>query len=136
MRNAARPLLSTVVYPVLLAVMIGAAWLDGVYARALRGTLRDEALHEVFSTVSDALLLPGALAVLAGAAACVFTSGRARWLCIGSLGVLWLELLLPMLAGAIPGATRWLEGYGLLLRLAVLLGALACAVLALRESAK
>lgn len=116
--------------------MIGAAWLDGVYARALRGVFRDEALRGALPTVSDALLLPGALTLLAGVAASIFSSGRARWLCVGSLCVFSLEFLLPALAGAIPGAMAWLDGNGLLLRLVVLLGALACAVFPVRAVAR
>jgi hypothetical protein len=136
MPNAPRTLLIAGVYPLLLAVLTGAAWLDGVYARALHATFREAALHGLFSTVSDALLLLVGLALLAGVAASIFSSGRARVLCVVSLGVLTLELVLPALVSAVPGAAAWLDGNGMLLRLAVLLGALACAVFAVREAVR
>lgn len=136
MPDSSRATLTSVLYPILLAGMAGAAWLDGLYARTLRDTFGAESLHDVFSAVSDRMLLPFGLTMLAGVLAGLFASGRARWLYAGSLGALLLELLLPSLVGAIPGAAEWTVGKGLLLRLVVLLSALVCAVFALRISEK
>jgi hypothetical protein len=136
MQNTTRSLLIAGVYPALLAVMTGAAWLDGVYAHALRAAFSDAALAPVFSQAADAQLLPAALTWLAGLVAVVITTGRARWLCVASLAVLSLQFLLPALASAIPAVMAALNGNGLLLRMALLLGALAGAFFSLRETVK
>ena len=134
MTHATRAPFPGVVYLILLAGTTGAAWLDGQYARALRGTPGEESLRGVFSAVSDAMLLPFGLTMLAGVIAGFCASGRARWLYVVSLGALTLELLLPALVGATSGAMDWIGGKELLLRLVVLLGALICATWGLRES--
>ncbi len=132
MAETPRTPLTSFIYPLLLAGITGAAWLDGLYARALRIALGEQPLHGVFAEVSDAMLLLLALTMLSGIVACFFASARARWLYVASLGLLSLELLLPVLAGAIPEFMGWIVGNEVPMRLVPLLGALLCIVFARR----
>src|SRR4051812_18438059 len=86
-------------YPLLLAMMLGATWLDRMYSRALEAA---GSAGSAPRNVSDLLLLRAAMTVLAGLIAACLWQGRARILCVASLIVFCLEFVLPALVRAVP----------------------------------
>jgi hypothetical protein len=118
-------------YPLLLALMFGATWVDRIYGRALQaaGSGLSVAPHEV----ADLLLLLAALTMVAGLAAAWLWQGRARLLCIASLVVFCLEFVLPAVVQALPGGGIYLQQIGPFLRFGILSGALLLAALATRK---
>ncbi|HXC57911.1 MAG TPA: hypothetical protein VN645_01270 [Steroidobacteraceae bacterium] len=111
-------------YPLLLALMLGAIWVDRIY-----GPVPGEAPQQV----ADLLLLLAALTVLAGLIAVWLWRGRARALCVASLAVFCLEFLLPALVRALPGGAVYLQQLGPFLRFGILGAALLLAALATRK---
>jgi hypothetical protein len=120
-------------YPLLLAMMLGATWVDRIYGHTLQVSGSDYALGAAPRRVADLLLLLAALTVLAGLAAVWLWQGRARMLCIASLGVFCLEFVLPALVQALPGGGIYLQQVGPFLRFAIMAGALLLAALATRK---
>jgi hypothetical protein len=116
-------------YPLLLALVFGATWIDRIYARAFEtrpGFAAGPGVHDV----ADLLLLLTALTLLAGVMAAWLWQGRARMLCVLSLVVLSLEFLLPALARALSGGGLPLQQIGPFLRFGIMGGALLLAALA------
>lgn len=120
-------------YPLLLALMLGATWVDRIYGRALQATGNEYAAGAAPLRVADLLLLLAVLTMLAGLAATWLWRGRARTLCIASLVVFCLEFVLPAMVHALPGGGVYLEQIGPVLRFGMMSGALLLAVLATRK---
>jgi hypothetical protein len=119
-------------YPLLLALMLGATWVDRIYAQAFEA--RPEfAAGPAAQNVADLLLLLAALTLLAGLMAAWLWQGRARMLCAASLIVFSLEFVLPAAVRALPGGGIYLQQIGPVLRFAILFGALLLAALATRK---
>lgn len=130
--NTGRPnALGTSVYPLLLAAMAGATFMDFLYASARRS-----GVAEAESGVADVLLLLTLPVLLAGVLATVLGAGRVRWLMLASLAVFCLTFLFPLLAGLVPAASPYLQASGPILRNGLMLGALLLAVLGQREAAR
>ena len=119
-------------YPLLLALMFGATWVDRIYAQAFEARA-EIAAGPAARNVADLLLLLAALTLLAGAMAAWLWQGRARTLCVASLIVFSLEFLLPALVRVLPGGGIYLQQIGPALRFAILFGALLLAALATRK---
>jgi hypothetical protein len=136
MTDTARPSLLTSAYPLLLAVLAGGAMVDQMYFRAIRATLPPAARSAVSSHVADALLMLALPVLIAGGVSVLLASGRARQLFVASIAIFSLEFLLPALAGAVPSGEVYLGMVGPLLRMLIMLGALACAFLATRQVAR
>ncbi|MEO8315491.1 MAG: hypothetical protein ABI645_11935 [Pseudomonadota bacterium] len=131
MTRSTRPLWMSF-YPLLLAAQMGAVLMDQSYAGVLR-TQANEAYSRITSEAADLLLLLLMPVLLAGAISLWASNGRSRLLVCASLAVVSLNFALPVLASAMPGGMTSLDSAGPLLRLAVQLGALLFAVLAVRE---
>jgi hypothetical protein len=108
---------------------------DQIYARALQLQAPDR-YSGITSEVADALLLLTLPVLLAGAVSLWISGGRSRALVVASLAVFSLNFVLPVLASFMPGGMASLEQAGPMLRIAVQLGALLPAVLAVREVVK
>jgi hypothetical protein len=119
-------------YPLLLAAKTGGVLVDQIYARKLQ-VQEPERYTGITSEVADALLLLTLPVLIAGALSLWVSDGRSRVLIIVSLLVFSLNFGLPVLASFTPGGMDSLEQAGPLLRIAVQLGALVPAVLAIRE---
>lgn len=119
------------VYPLLLAAMAGATFMDFLYASARRS-----GVAEAQAGVADVLLLLTLPVLLAGALAAALGAGRVRWLALASLAVFCLTFLFPVLAGLVPAAGSALQASGPILRNGLMLGALLLAVLGQREAAR
>jgi hypothetical protein len=128
-----RKLLWAGTYPLLLALMVGAAWVDRIYAHSLKLAVPDSALAAPMQRVSDLLLLGSAAVFLAGLLAAWLLNGVARALVVASLAVFCLELLMPVMAAALPGGGIYLAMLGPALRIGILLAALGLALLATRR---
>lgn len=85
-------------YAWMLTVFLGGILLDIVYANRLQDALSNREITRVFSEVSDFLLLPGFMTLLAGfgAVAVSWKSRYARNLFIASLLLLMFEFLIPV----------------------------------------
>jgi len=130
--NTGRPnALGASVYPLLLAAMAGATFMDFLYASARRS-----GVAEAESGVADVLLLLTLPVLLAGVLATVLGAGRVRWLMLASLVVFCLTFLFPLLAGLVPAVSPYLQASGPILRNGLMLGALLLAVLGQREAAR
>jgi hypothetical protein len=121
------------IYPLSLAVMVGLGWMDSTWYHGLQGRVPSQALDGVARSVGDMLLFLLSLVLLAGGIAACLWNGLPRLLCAASVAVLCLELLLPLLASAIPGGSFYLAEAGPLLRSGIQLAALALALLAMRR---
>jgi hypothetical protein len=121
------------VYPVLVSVTTGAVWVDQMYTLRVAPLVSAGKREEFFSGIADNLLFLVSVTFVAGVVAAVRASGRTRWLLIASLVVLSLQVLLPAIVSAVPGATAALHGMGPLLRLVIILTALIVAVRASRQ---
>jgi hypothetical protein len=96
------------------AVYFGLVALDSVYASQLNAFVDPGITEEIFSEISDFLLLPLALLVLAGAAACVAAIQHPRVLIPLTISGLLLIALLglqPLLVPVLDGT-----GYGTAIR--------------------
>jgi hypothetical protein len=122
-------------YPLLLAAKAGGVVVDQIYARALQLQAPDR-YSGITSEVADALLLLTLPVLLAGAVSLWISGGRSRALVVASLAVFSLNFVLPVLASFMSGGMASLEQAGPMLRIAVQLGALLPAVLAVREVVK
>jgi hypothetical protein len=120
------------IYPLLLALMFGATWVDRIYAQAFEAS-PGSAAGPAAQNVADLLLLLAALTLLAGVMAAWLWQGRARTLCVASLIVFSLEFVLPALVRALPGGGIYLQQIGPVLRFAILFAALLLAALATRK---
>lgn len=121
-------------YPLLLALMTGAAWVDRIYAHTLRAATSDGAPALAAAQVADRLLLLSALVLLAGVMSVWLLHGVARRLVVASLLVFCLEFLAPLIAAAVPGGAFYFAMLGPALRIAILLAALGLALLATRRA--
>lgn len=121
------------IYPLMLAVLVGLGWMDSTWYRGLQGRVPEQALDAAARNVADMLLWLLALVLLAGGITAWLLKGSARLLFVASMVVLCMELVLPALAGAVPGGRHYLAGIGPLLRSGIHLAALALAALALRR---
>lgn len=121
-------------YPLLLAVLVGLGWMDSTWYHGLQGRVPEETLDATARNVADLLLWLLALVLLAGGVAAWLLNGVARVLFVASIAVLCMELVLPALAGAVPGGRYYLAGIGPALRMGIHLIALVLAALALRRS--
>ena len=120
-------------YPLLLALMLGAIWVDRIYGRALLAGGNEYVLGPAPMHVADLLLLLAALTLLAGLCAAWLWQGQARALCIASVAVFCLEFVLPALARTLPGGGVYLQQLGPFLRFAIFAAALLLAALATRK---
>lgn len=125
------------IYPLMLAMLVGLGWMDSTWYRGLQGRVPGPALEATARNVADMLLWLLALALLSGGIAAWLLKGGARLLFVASMAVLCMELVLPALAGAVPGGRYYLAEVGPYLRTVIHLAALALAVaaLALRRGA-
>lgn len=123
--------LSVSAYPLLLAAMAGATFMDLLYANARR-----RGIAEVQSGIADTLLLLTLPVLLSGVLAATLGAGRVRLLLLASLAVFSLTFLFPVVAGLLPSAETYLQSSGPYLRNGFLLGALLLAVLGQREAAR
>jgi hypothetical protein len=121
-------------YPLLLALMLGATWVDRIYAHSLNAALPASALATPMQRVSDLLLLGSAAVFLAGLLSGWLLSGVARALVMASLAVFCLEFLLPVVANLLPGGALYFATLGPALRVGTLLAALGLALLATRRA--
>jgi len=121
-------------YPLLLALMAGAAWVDRIYAHSLKYSVPDSALALATAQVADRLLLLSAIVLAAGMLAAWLLNGVARGLVFASLAVFCLEFLLPVLAAALPGGAIYFAMLGPALRVGILLMALGLALFATRRA--
>jgi len=121
-------------YPLLLAVLVGLGWMDSTWYHGLQGRVPDEALDAAARNVADMLLWLLALVLLTGGIAAWLLNGAARVLFVASIAVLCMELVIPAVAGVVPGGRYYLAEIGSLLRTGIHLIALALAALALRRS--
>jgi hypothetical protein len=128
-----RKMLWAGVYPLLLALMVGATWVDRIYARSVGSALPDSALAVALQRVSDGLLLLSVVVILAGVLSAWLLQGVARALVIASLAVFCLEFLLPVLAAALPGGAIYFAMLGPGLRIGIMLAALGLSLLACRR---
>jgi hypothetical protein len=119
-------------YPLLLALMAGATWMDRIYSHALRNSAASD-MAAAMSGVSDRLLLLSALVILSGVLCAMLLQGMARRLVVASLAVFCLELLMPVLAGALPGGAIYFAMLGPGLRVGIVLAALGLCLLATRR---
>jgi hypothetical protein len=120
-------------YPLLLAAQLGAVLVDQSYAGALRAQSPD-LYSRITSGAADLLLLLLLPVLLAGAISLGVSVGRSRLLVCVSLAILSLNVALPMLSTMLTGSTSALEQAGPLLRIAVQLGTLLFALLAVRAA--
>lgn len=121
-------------YPLLLAAMAGATWVDRIHAHSLRVAAPNGASIVAMQQVSDRLLLLCALVLAAGLLCAWLLSGVARWLVVGSVAVFCLEFLMPVIAATLPGGKIYFAMLGPGLRMGVVLVALALSVLAARKA--
>lgn len=128
-----RKLLWASVYPLLLALMAGATWVDRIYFHALGKSVPDSVLAVAAQRVADRLLLLSAMVVVAGLCSAGLLHGVARRLVIASLAVFCLEFLMPLLAAALPGGAIYFAMLGPALRIGIVLVALGLALLATRR---
>jgi hypothetical protein len=120
-------------YPLLLAFMAGATWVDRIYYHSLRMAMPESVLAIATGRVADRMLLLSALVLAAGALCAWLLHGVARSLVIASLAVFCLEFLLPVLATMVPGGAVYLSVLGPPLRLGILMVALLLALFATRK---
>jgi hypothetical protein len=120
-------------YPVLLSVMMGAIWVDQMYAARIGLLVSAGGREQFFSGIADNLLLLVFATFVAGVIAAIRASGRTRWLLVGSLAVLSLQVLLPMVLNVLPGGATLLHGMGSAVRLVIVLVALGVAINASRR---
>src|SRR5512139_2052334 len=121
-------------YPLLLALMAGAAWVDRIYHHTLRVAVPDSALALATGRVADRLLMMSAVVLASGLLSAWLLAGVARGLVIASLAVFCLEFLLPVVAATLPGGAVYLGMLGPALRVGILLVALGLALLATRKA--
>lgn len=119
-------------YPLLLALMAGATWVDRIYSHALRHSA-DGLLAVATSRVADRLLLLSLLVVAAGLVGAWLMHGVARRLVVASLAVFSLEFLVPVMVTALTGGGIYLAIVGPMLRVAIVLVALSLSLLATRR---
>lgn len=122
------------IYPMLLAMLLGATWMDRSWYLALQAALPGPALEQTSRAVGDALLWLVAMVLLSGGIAAWLWEGTTRLLCISSVTVLCLEFVAPALVSALPGGRHYLAEIGPFMRSAIHLTALGLAALALRRS--
>jgi hypothetical protein len=120
-------------YPLLLALMAGATWVDRIYAHSLRAAAQQGAPVAATQLVSDRLLLLSAVVLLAGMFSAWLLNGTARTLVIASLAVFCLEFLMPVAAALLPGGAIYFAMLGPALRVGIVLVALGLSVLATRR---
>ena len=120
-------------YPLLLALMAGATWVDRIYAHSLRSTAPQGAQAMAMQQVSDRLLLLSVVVLTAGVISAWLLNGTARTLVVASLAVFCLEFLMPVVAGLLPGGAIYLAVLGPALRVGIALVALGLSVLATRR---
>jgi hypothetical protein len=121
-------------YPLLLAWMVGATWVDRIYAQSLNTALPQVALAAPMQRVSDLLLLGSGAVFLAGLLSAWLLNGVARALVLASLAVFCLEFLLPVMANALPDGALYLAMLGPAVRVGTMLAALGLALLATRRA--
>jgi hypothetical protein len=122
------------VYPLLLALMGGAVWVDRVYSRSLDDAVPAGVLATAGVQVADGLLLLSLAVLVSGAVAVRLLSGIARHLCLASIAVFSLEFLVPVLVRSLPGGGYYIDVVGPFLRVAILAMALGLAVMATRRA--
>ena len=120
-------------YPVLLSVSLGAVWVDQMYAARVGRLVSAAGRDDFFSGIADNLLFLVAVTFFAGVVAALRATGRTRWLLLGSLAVLGLQVLLPAIVSALPGGAAALHGMGPAVRLLIILVALGTAIGASRK---
>lgn len=119
-------------YPLLLALMAGATWVDRIYSHALRNAAADGLVAVATSRVADRLLL-SLLVVVAGVLCAWLLHGTARRLVVASVAVFSLEFIVPVLVAAMPGGEIYLAIVGPVLRVGIVLAALGLCLLATRR---
>lgn len=129
-----RKMLLASTYPLSLALMGGAVWVDRIYAHAMAHAGISAGMAAPRAQVADRLLLLSLVVIATGVLCAGLLHGVARRLVIASLVVFCLELLLPVLAPALPGGTIYFAMLGPGLRVAILLAALMLALLAMRRA--
>jgi hypothetical protein len=128
-----RKMLWASAYPLLLALMAGATWVDRIYSHALRHSAPVGGLAVATSRVADRLLLLSLLVVLAGVLCAWLLHGTSRRLVVASLAVFSLEFLVPVLVTVVPGGEIYLAIVGPVLRVGIVLAALGLCLLATRR---
>jgi hypothetical protein len=128
-----RKMLWASAYPLLLALMAGATWVDRIYSHSLRYSAADSQVALATSRVADRLLLLSLLVVVAGVLCAWLLQGTSRRLVVASLAVFSLEFLVPVLVVALPGGQIYLAIVGPVLRVGIVLVALGLSLLATRR---
>jgi hypothetical protein len=128
-----RKMLWASAYPLLLALMAGATWVDRIYSHALRGSAGDSMVAVATSRVADRLLLLCLVVAVAGVLCASLLNGVSRKLVIASVAVFSLELLVPVLVSVLPGGGVYLAIVGPVLRVGIVLAALGLCLLAARR---